>query len=319
MHIPDGMLSTPVAGATGLGAAGFAAYAVGWVRKHMDPRRVVLMAVMAALVFALQMLNFPVAAGTSGHFAGGTAAAILVGPWPAVILMTTVLGVQAVLFADGGLVAAGANVLNLGVIAPFVGYAVWRAGTHLRDTRGARAVSAFAGAWLSTVVAALAVAVELWLSGRASLPLVASAMGFWHALIGIGEGAVTAGLIGYLGTIRPDLVDSRRDGSAEGLRGVVIGLGLLALVSVGLSFLASSKPDGLEWVYSQRQLGRPFAQPDLFHSPLPDYLVPGLTNERLAGVLAGIVGVLVTGAALWVAFARGRQRDGRADENRTKL
>lgn len=306
MHIPDGMLSGPVTAAAGVGAGGFAAYAVAWVRRHMDQRRIVLMAVLAALVFALQMLNFPVAGGTSGHFAGGAALAILLGPWPALIVMTTVLLIQALMFADGGILALGANVLNLGVIAPLVAYAVWRAVRRFGDGRALIIGGAFTAAWASMVVAALAAGLELWLSGRAPLLVVLGAMGFWHALIGIGEGIITAGLVGYVYATRPDLVAEGRGKSSDSIRSVAVGLSVMALIAAGLSFLASSHPDGLEYVYAQ--FGAEFAERTLVSSPIPDYSVPGLSSERLAVILAGIVGVIVTAALLLSALSAIRER-----------
>jgi cobalt/nickel transport system permease protein len=306
MHIPDGMLSGPVTAAAGIGAGGFTAYAVAWVRRHMDQRKIVLMAVLAALVFALQMLNFPVAGGTSGHFAGGAAVAILLGPWPALIVMTTVLLVQALMFADGGILALGANVLNLGVIAPLVGYAVWRAVTRFGDSKAILISGAFAAAWASITVAALAAGLELWLSGRAPLLVVLGAMGFWHALIGVGEGVITAGLIAYVMATRPDLVTQGRGSAHDSVRGVAIGLGVLAFIAGGLSFLASSHPDGLEYVYET--VGADFTERALVASPIPDYAVPGLDNEAIAVVLAAIVGIIVTGALLWSVFSVARSR-----------
>lgn len=308
MHIPDGMLSTQVVAATGAGATGFVAYAVAWTRKHLDQRRVVLMAVLAALVFALQMLNFPVAGGTSGHFAGGAAVAILLGPWPAVIVMTTVLLVQAVLFADGGILALGANIINLGVVGPFVAYSVWRLLTGLRDARGMRIAGAAVAAWSSVVAAALMVALELWLSGRAPLVLALGSMGAWHALIGVGEAIITAGLVGYVMSVRPDLVGVG-EARTDGIRGVAVGLSALAVAAAGLSFLASSSPDGLEFVYFEEGVGAPFAEMNLLASPFPDYAIPGLTSDRLAGILAGVVGVVVVGALLWAGFTGLRRRE----------
>ncbi len=138
MHIPDGMLSNATVAATGVASLGYVGYGVAWVRKHFDQRKVVLMAVTAALIFALQMLNFPVAAGTSGHFAGGALAAILLGPFAAGIVMTTVLLIQAVVFADGGILALGANVFNLAVVAPLVGWGTWRLFLRFGDSQGAQ-------------------------------------------------------------------------------------------------------------------------------------------------------------------------------------
>ena len=314
MHIPEGMLSIPVIGMAGLVSVATIAYAVSWVRRHLDDRKVVLMAVLGALIFALQMLNFPIQAGTSGHFAGGALAGILLGPWPAVLVMTAVLGVQAFLFGDGGVMALGANILNLGILAPLVGYLVYQATTHWRDTRGGRLGSAFMGAWLSSLLAALAVAAELGLSGTAHLGLATIAMGSTHALIGIGEGLITATLIAYLIAVRPDLLTSQAQGTGtRPLRGVVVTLAAIALLATSLSFMASSAPDGLEWVYFDQGIGdaQAVAQaPQLLGDggPLADYQVAGLPNEALSRALAGLVGLTIVGALLAaVAIRRRRQ------------
>jgi cobalt/nickel transport system permease protein len=307
MHIPDGMLSTPTWTASWLGAAGFLGFAVRDVRRRMTDARIVLMAVFAALIFALQMLNFPVAGGTSGHFAGGAAAAIVLGPWPAVVIMSTVLLIQSLIFADGGITALGANIVNLGVIGPFVGWAAYAGLSRLRDRRTWRAASAFVAAWSATLIAALGAALMVWVSGGAPFGLVVSSMSFWHALIGIGEGLITAGLVAYLLAVRPDLLEQGEARSSVG--GVAVVFGLMAVVAAGLSFLASGSPDGLESV--GERLGFLSETDAVFgSSPIPDYLVPGVDNEALAGVLAGVVGIIVTGALLYGAFGALRRRPG---------
>ncbi|MDI6712112.1 MAG: energy-coupling factor ABC transporter permease [Anaerosomatales bacterium] len=301
MHIPDGMLDTKTWATAWVGSAGALAYAARRVRQAVDDSRLVLMSVIAALIFALQMLNFPVAGGTSGHFAGGAAAAILLGPWQALLVMAGVLGVQALFFADGGITAFGANVVNMGVVAVFVGWAVYRAASGRSPSPGRRSAAAFAAGWAGCFVASLFAALELWISGRAPLLAVVSAMGFWHAVIGIGEGLITAGLVAYLAQTRPGLLDADAPASASSVRPVAVTLGAVALAAAGLSFLASSHPDGLEYVYFEQGIGRPFAERVLLHSPMPDYVIPGVANETLAGVLAGAVGVVITGALLYTA------------------
>ena len=299
MHIPDGMLSNATVAVSGAASAGFMGYSVAWVRKRFDQRKVVLMAVTAALIFALQMLNFPVAGGTSGHFAGGALAAILLGPFAAGIVMTTVLLIQAVVFADGGILALGANVLNLAVIAPLVGWGIYRLGESLSDSKRVKILVTFFAAWASLVVSSLAAAIEIWASGNAALPLVMGAMGLWHAVIGIGEGLISAGMVAYVLRVRPDLLSQGTglDRSAT-VRRLAAGFVVLALLAAGLSFMASSNPDGLEFVYFEEGVGTEFEEVSLVNSPLPDYVVPGLSNERLAGILAGVVGVVVTGTFL---------------------
>lgn len=309
MHIPDGMLSNATVAASGAASLGFVSYGVAWVRKHFDQRKVVLMAVTSALIFALQMLNFPVAGGTSGHFAGGALAAILLGPWAAGIVMTTVLLIQAIVFADGGILALGANVLNLAVIAPFVGWGIWKSLTALSDSRGLKVVAAFMAAWVSLFIAAVVAAVEIWISGNAQLGLILGTMGFWHAIIGIGEGIVTAGLVAYVLKVRPDVLDANAPNLHVSVRSLALGLAALALCAAGLSFLASSSPDGLEFIYFEQGVGTAFEEVSLVSSPIPDYAIPGITNDALAGVLAGIVGVIVTGVLLYALFAQvGRRR-----------
>jgi cobalt/nickel transport system permease protein len=297
MHIPDGMLETKTWATAAVGSAGFVAYAVHEVRRRLSEGRLVLMAVLSALIFALQMLNFPVAGGTSGHFAGGAAAAILLGPWPAVVIMTTVLIVQAFVFADGGVTALGANIVNMAIIGPFVGWYVYMLVTRIARGRGGMVTGSFIAGWTAAVVASVAVALEIAASGRAPLAVVLGSMVFWHSLIGIGEGAITAGLVGYVLSVRPDLLHEGVTG--ESRRGVA-ALAILAAGAASLSFLASRLPDGLNFVASRT--GVPVS-PSLLRGALPGYVVPGVQNTTLAAVLAGLVGVLLTGAALYAASA----------------
>ncbi|MGB4594148.1 MAG: energy-coupling factor ABC transporter permease [Coriobacteriia bacterium] len=309
MHIPDGMLDTKTWVSSWIGSAGALAYASAQVRKQLQDNKVVLMAVLAALVFALQMLNFPVAGGTSGHFAGGAAVAIILGPWPAMIVMTAVLAIQALLFADGGITALGANVVNMAIVGPLIGWLVYRSVIAISKSRLTRTIGSFAAAWAACVGGSLSAAVMLWISGRVPLLMGAAAMGLWHSLIGVGEGAITAGLVTYLATVRPDLLADETSSDARPSRQVAVALGMVALVAAGLSFLASARPDGLEFVYGQ--LGRPFEGATLLNSPMPEYAFPGLANETLAGVLAGVVGVVVCGAVVYalVRAARAGRED----------
>lgn len=292
MHIPDGMLDTRTVAATWVVTAPTIAVAVRRVRARIDDGRLVLMAVLAALIFALQMLNFPVAGGTSGHFAGGALAAILLGPWAAMLVMSTVVIVQALVFGDGGVLALGANILNMAILAPLVGWWIYSLAVRLRGGRAVRVVGAFASAWCATMTSALSAAVMLWLSGAAALVPVVGAMALWHSLIGIGEGLVTAGLVSYVIAVRPDLL--RTDGEAFRSRTLVVSAAALATAAVGLSLWASSLPDGLESVANGLGFAA-HATPGV--AVLPDYLIPGIANSSLAGLLAALVGVIVTFAA----------------------
>jgi len=297
VHIPDGMLEARTWIPAWLGSAGVLAWALRRLKQTLSEGGIVLMAVMAALIFALQMLNFPVAGGTSGHFAGGAAAAIVLGLWPAMAVMAAVVTIQAVFFADGGITALGANLLTMAIVGPLVGAVLHRAVSRLSEARPVRLAAAFSAAWTACVASALVAGVLLWLSGRAPLGTALLAMGGWHALIGIGEGAITAGLVGYLLAVRPDLLASQTSADRTAVRGAAIGLGALALAAVGLSFFASSDPDGLEYAYER--IGTAFEPFSVLTSPLSDYVVPGVSNDALAGILAGLVGALVAGMLAW--------------------
>ncbi|MFN2133583.1 MAG: energy-coupling factor ABC transporter permease [Anaerolineae bacterium] len=218
MHIPDGFLNTATAVGAWAVSAGGVTYAVRRVSKELQERQVPLIGVTAAFIFAAQMINFPVAGGTSGHLLGGALAAILLGPWAGMLVLTSVLTVQALLFQDGGLLALGANILNMAVIGVLVGWVVYRGlGRVLRKGRSETAISSFAAAWTSVVVAALVAAVELAISGVFRADVALTAMGSVHALIGLGEGLITAAVLSFLGVTRPDLLELGR-AAPEGAR-----------------------------------------------------------------------------------------------------
>jgi cobalt/nickel transport system permease protein len=209
MHIPDGFVSGPVAG-VGFALSGVAiAVAVRATNRSLGERTVPLMGVMAAFIFAVQMMNFPVAGGTSGHLLGGALAAILLGPWAAIIVMTSVVGLQALLFQDGGLAALGDNVLNMGIITVFVGYGVYWVFARLAHIGPwVRLAGAFAAAWLSVQLAALATTFELALSDTSPLNVALPAMMGVHTLIGIGEGLITVAAVAFVLATRRDLLEA---------------------------------------------------------------------------------------------------------------
>lgn len=215
MHIPDGFLSTGTSVATWAASAGSVGYAVRRVDRELGERQVPLMGVTAAFIFAAQMMNFTVAGGTSGHLVGGALAAILLGPWAGMLVLTSVLAVQALLFQDGGLLALGANVFNMAVVGVLVGWVVY---TGLKRILGDRTwttmVSGFAAAWLSVFIASLVAAAELAISGTAPWGVVLPAMGLVHVFIGIGEGLITVGVLAFLRAARPDLLALRQPSRA---------------------------------------------------------------------------------------------------------
>lgn len=215
MHIPDGFLDAKTFITLDVAGAGFVAAAAARARRLLNERAVPLMAVLAAFIFAAQMLNFPVAGGTSGHFAGGALAGILLGPWAGGLVMTLVLVIQALAFGDGGLLALGANVINMAVVGPFVGYGAYRLIRKVAAGDGGRFVGAFVGAWLATVAAASACAAELAISGTAPFGLVFPAMAGVHALIGLGEGVITAAAVAAIRASRPDLLELAQGGAAR--------------------------------------------------------------------------------------------------------
>ncbi|HEX75135.1 MAG TPA: energy-coupling factor ABC transporter permease [Dehalococcoidia bacterium] len=211
MHIPDGFVSTPVAAVGCVVAAGCIAYAVKATNKKMGERQIPLMGVLAAFIFAAQMLNFPIAGGTSGHLIGATLAAILLGPWAGVLIMTCVLGVQCLVFQDGGLFALGANIFNMGIVASFIGYYVYRGGASLfGGRRPGKLVGGGLAAWSSVLIASIACAFELGVSGTVPLGVALPAMVGVHALIGIGEGLITAAVLGLVLATRADLLELQK-------------------------------------------------------------------------------------------------------------
>ncbi|CAN5669326.1 hypothetical protein BH20ACT2_BH20ACT2_05170 [soil metagenome] len=208
MHIPDGFINPAVSAGAGVLAAGGIAVAVNRTREVLGERQVPLAGLTAAFIFAVQMLNFPVAGGTSGHLLGGVLAAVLVGPWAGAMCLAVVLGVQA-LFADGGLTALGLNITNIALVGALGGYVLF---LGLRAVLGrsetAIVVSAGLAAGVSVVLAASAFTLEYALGGEggASVATVAGAMAGVHLLIGIGEGVITALALGAVMASRPDLV-----------------------------------------------------------------------------------------------------------------
>jgi cobalt/nickel transport system permease protein len=207
LHIPDGFLSPGVAAAAGAGALASVAYGLRVADVELDEARVPLLGVVAAFIFATQMLNFPVAAGTSGHLLGATLAAVLLGPWLACLVMAVVLVVQCFAFADGGVSALGANVLNMGVLgALLAGYLIVAAQKLLPASRAAFLGSVAVVSWLAVMTGAAFTSFELALSGTIPLDTVLPAMLGVHVPIGIGEAVITVAAVSAVLAARPDLV-----------------------------------------------------------------------------------------------------------------
>ena len=213
MHVPDGFLDAPTSVGTAVVAATGVALALRGARRELDDRTAPLAGLVAAFIFATQMLTFPVGAGTSGHLLGGTLAAVLVGPCTATLCITVVLLVQGLLFADGGLTAMGTNITLMALVGVWVGWLVFRVAQRTLPRRVTSVVpAAAAGALVSVPVAALAFVGLYAVGGQAPVELstLAAAMVGWHTLIGIGEAVITALAVSSVIAVRPDLVHGAR-------------------------------------------------------------------------------------------------------------
>lgn len=187
-------------------SAGAVGYAVKKTTERLSERQVPLMGVMAAFIFAAQMLNFPVIGGTSGHLLGGVLAAVLLGPWPAVLVMSAVFIVQALFFQDGGLLALGANIFNMGILGVVLGYYVYFGIRKLFGGDKGILIGTFIASWLVVVLAASATAIELAVSGTSPLRVVLPAMAGVHVVIGLGEAIITTAVVAFVLQVRRDLV-----------------------------------------------------------------------------------------------------------------
>lgn len=356
MHVPDGMINLPVSAAAGVVAAGAVAVSLRGARRelgdgplaegHGAERTAPLAGLVAAFVFAVQMLNFPVAAGTSGHLLGGALAAILVGPFTGVLCIAVVLLMQGILFADGGLTALGVNITVMGVVTVLVSYGIFRALLRVLP-RGRRSVtgSAFVAALVSVPAAAAAFTLLYAIGGTTDIPIgkVLTAMVGVHVLIGIGEAAITALTVGAVIAVRPDLVYGARGlaaplklrvngelvdapapapapttapAASRSPRGfLAAGLGTALLLAGVVSFYASADPDGLEKVAADNGIDKKVEEHAAADSPLADYGVGDISDARLSGGLAGVIGVgatVVVGSGIFYAVHRRRTAENAA-------
>lgn len=217
MHVPDGFLDAPTSVATGIVAAAGVAVALRGARRELDDRTAPMAGLVATFIFAGQMMNFPVGAGTSGHLLGGALAAVLVGPWTGILCLTVVLFVQALLMSDGGVTALGTNITLMGLVGVGVAWLVFRGLLLVLPRRlGVVAPAAAVAAFVSVPVAALAFTALYAVGGTAPIPLgmLATAMLGWHILIGLGEGLITALVVRSVAAVRPDLVHGARSALA---------------------------------------------------------------------------------------------------------
>ena len=295
LHVPDGFLSLGLALLCWVLALVVIGLAVRNGRNAFDERLIPVAGIMAAFIFAGQMINFPVAGGTSGHMIGATLAAIVLGPWLAVLVMTAVIVLQALLFQDGGLVVMGANILIMGVIPVIISYGLFR--MVAQRSKNIKLATAGLAAWLSVMGAALVTALLLGFSGTSSFRVVVPAMLGIHAIIGLGEALITAAALSFIMRARPQLV--HESGTAGG-RGWMVG-GVVVILLVLLISPPSSFPDGLEWVAQQQGfINAAKAAPVEL---LPDYTLPVLGDTAVSTITAGFIGALLVGLLVF-GFAK---------------
>ena len=340
MHMADALLSPAVAGVMYAASAAAATVSVVKLRKEDDEKRLPVMAVTAAMVFAGQMINYTIpGTGSSGHLCGGMLLSALLGPYAGFLSMIVILAIQCLFFADGGLMALGANVWNMAFYGCFVGYfLIWRPihrgswfGGSKAGTRGRIIAASLLGCVLTLQLGAFSVVLETSLSGITELPFGAfvALMQPIHLAIGLVEGLITAAVLCFVYEARPELlreVDARESEGRHSLRTTVIILAVItALVGGGLSLLASANPDGLEWALfgnedagyatnmglDEDNFGVQSSAADTAASIqestafLPDYSFPD-SDSSAGTTVSGLVGsLMVAAAALLICLAGG--------------
>lgn len=319
MHAPDGFLNAGTAIATGAISAGTISVAIRQAKTQMSEKVVPLAGLTAAFVFAVQMFTFPVAAGTTGHLLGGALAAILVGPHVGALVVTVVVVVQALVFADGGLTALGYNVLNMAIIPAYGGFAIftWSRSLLPKNSGGIIAATGLA-AGASVVMAGAAFALEWLFGATAPIPFdtVFGAMVGVHALIGIGEAVISALAMGAILAVRPDLVYGARDldraqlqNSKVPLRAFVVGgLAITLIFATVISQFAVDNPDGLERVAADTGFLSSGQEHGLANTVFAEYATTGIGNDTLSLAIAGLAGVLITIAVAYGLFRAIRPR-----------
>lgn len=212
MHIPDGFVDLKTAVATGALSVGGLAGAIYGVKSYFKARVIAMMGVMSALIFAVQMINFTIPGGTSGHLLGGALAAIVLGPHAGAIVIAVVLIVQALIFMDGGIVALGSNIFNMAIIGVYGSFLIYWLLSKISKSRWMFFVAAGIASWLSVVAASFFAALELGISGTYAMGITMKAMLGVHAVIGLGEAAITIAVIAFINRIRPELILTRDGG-----------------------------------------------------------------------------------------------------------
>lgn len=290
MHIPDGFISPAVATVTSLSSTGFLAVCLARTRKRTGLRHAPMMGLTTAFIFAAQMVNFPVVAGTSGHLLGGTLAGVILGnPWAASVSIAVVLFIQAFLFADGGITALGANIFNMAIVGVWIGWLLTQILQQLLGgSRWRLPLAAGVASGISVIAAAITCAINLILSGTATTTIILPTMVGVHSLIGIGEGLITASILNYLMTVRPDLLPGDRPPLNKWLMPIIS----ILLVAGILSLFASTWPDGLEKVAEIHGFAD-LAENVRFNiaTPLAEYTIKGWgkIGTSIAGVMGSVM------------------------------
>jgi len=293
MHIPDNFLSTPVWATLDSIAIPAVAIVSRKAQKATDSNRLPLMGVMGAFVFAAQMINFPVGLGTSGHLVGGTLLACLLGPWAAALVITAILIVQALIFQDGGVLALGANIINMALIGVLAGYLPARLLSRSRW----KALGIVLGGTCSVLASGVLALSELLFSGiRMSKPLIGVSLGLF-AVNALLEGGITLTVLTAIQRLNPAMTTAFAAPKIPPARRTAIWARLLlpvacasaALAAVGI-LMASSLPDGLQRLGQKLQL--PLGAHPVFHSPLRDYNVQGFGNAWMSRASAGLLGLV---------------------------
>lgn len=307
MHIPDGYIPLEQAAIYWIIALVFIARSVKWARKDMNEDMLPMLAVVAAGMFVLQTINIaasllipiPIMGGVSWHVVGAALAAIIfASPWAAVLLITSVLAIQFILFGDGGLTVMGANILNMGIIGGFMGYYTYIGLSKLSVKRPA---AMFAGAWASMILPAIALAFELWLAGTFPLKQGVVLMGIFQGVAGIGEGMITIIVFGAIARTKPEIVMNGAHNKVSTAKVAAAGVIALAGISIAAPFLASGNPDGLQQTASMVIKDEISSAISPIAPMFPGYSIAGLGKTgEIAAIVIGLAAILV----LWLGIMK---------------
>ena len=325
MHMANELLSVPVATGTLAIAAGGIGLICRKVSRIVSSDKLPLMGILGAFIFAAQMVNFqlPAMPGTSGHMVGAVLLAIILGPHLAAIVISSVVIVQCLIFQDGGLLALGCNIINMGLVPSYVGYFLYKVITAGQSSSRRTYVGAMLACLIALEIGAILVPIEASLSGVLAVPFstfLITMIGV-HFLVGLVEGLITVAVLSYLQQVRPDLVLDSLPGKIRlSRKTVLVTLLVFAMTAAaGLSLLASKMPDGLEWSYRERP-NQPDFKPIITnenttitavdrlqskYTPMPDYTVRGASSDTSKGwtSFAGVLGSILTMLAVWAGMS----------------